>query len=159
MPHSISQAQSFAKRKDIQRSTNDLSASAQLDLLSDGPAKPSAPVDVAYLLGLGSLRRVIRYSLSLRDLEPKQVYQKLGKDAAAWSRIENGGISFPADDIPKLLKITGNDAALRWLAHECGYDIVPLKSELEQQLEQERAARLEAERENALMRELLTGRK
>jgi hypothetical protein len=159
MPHSIGQAPSFAKRKDLQRSANDLSASAQLDMLADEPAKPSAPVDVMYLLGLGSLRRAIRYSLSLRDLEPKQVYPKLGKDAAAWSRIENGGISFPADDIPKLLKITGNDAVLRWLAHECGYDIVPLKSELEQQLEAERAARLEAERENALMRELLQGRK
>lgn len=111
-----------------------MSACAQLDLLSEKQPKPSAPVDEAYLFALPSLRRAIRYSMSLRDLEPKQVYDKLGKDAAAWSRIENGGISFPADDVAKFIKITGNDALLRWLAFHCGYSIAPLRSELEEQL-------------------------
>lgn len=158
MRTSVGNAAIRGQKSDLQRSTNDLSAFAQLDMLA-APAKPSAPVDPAYLIALPSLRRAIRYSMSLRDLEPKQVYEQLGKDAAAWSRIENGGISFPADDMAKLIKITGNDAPLRWLAFQCGYEIVPLRTELEEQLQTERAEKAELQRQNDLMRELLQGRR
>jgi hypothetical protein len=75
------------------------------------------------LLGLPNLRRAIRYSMSLADLEPKQVYEPLGKDKAVWSRIENGDMSFPADDLVKFCQIVGNDAAILFLAHSAGYDI------------------------------------
>jgi hypothetical protein len=140
MHRSMPKPPALAQSSDLQRPTKDLSRDAQLSLIAEqAPAKPSAPVDRRYLFSLSGLRRAIRYSMSLRDLEPKQVYEALGKDAAAWSRIENGGISFPADDLPKLLEITGNDAPLRWLAHACGYEIVPMRSELEEQLEAERA--------------------
>lgn len=160
MSRSIKPAPFFGQNSDLQRPTSDLSVDAQLDLLTDRrPVKPSAPVDPNYLQSLSSFRRVIRYSMSLRDLEPKQVYEHVGKDAAAWSRIENGSISFPADDLPKLIQITGNDAPLRWLALQCGYDLVPLRTDLERQLEQERAERAEVERENRLLRELVVGRK
>lgn len=160
MSASLRGGKKFAQNSDLQRSTSDLSDSVgQLDLLGGDRAKVSAQVDKRYLFTLGSMRRAIRYSMSLRDLEPKQVYEQLGKDAAAWSRIENGSISFPSDDLPTLLKVTGNDAPLRWLAHACGYDITPLRTELEEQLEAERAARAEAERENVLLRQLITGRK
>jgi plasmid maintenance system antidote protein VapI len=98
----------------------------QLCLLSPS-RKPSAPVDVAYLLGLGSLRRVLRYSMSLRDLEPKAVYEQLDMDKATWSRIENGGMSFPADDLEKFRQIVGNDAVIMWLVHQSGYDLTSLR--------------------------------
>lgn len=159
MKHSMGQALSFAQKKDLQRSAKDLSDPSQLELLEKREPKISAEVDRRYLFTLPSLRRAIRYSMSLRDLEPKQVYERLGKDAAAWSRIENGGISFPSDDLPKLLEITGNDAPLRWIAHACGFEIQPLRTELEQRLEAEKARADELQRQNDLMRELLGGRK
>lgn len=121
----------------------------QLDLLTARPRKEPPPVDLDYLLMLPTLRRAIRYSVSLPDLEPKQVYEPLEMDKAFWSRIENGGMSFPADELGKLAKITGNDAPLYWLIHQAGYDVRQLRklrddkdrriADLEAELKQERA--------------------
>ena len=121
--------------------------------------KPSAPCDKDYVRGLPSLRRAINYSLSLADMDPKEAYGPLEMDKAVWSRITNGGMSFPADELPKLKAVTGNEAAIYWLAVACGFDLRPLRNELEQQLEDERAARVETERENALLRKLIMERR
>jgi hypothetical protein len=148
---------SFAQTKDCQ-SRSTLSADvAQLELLPR--RKPSAPLDKDYCRGLPSLRRAINYSLSLADMDPKEAYGPLDMDKAIWSRISNGGMSFPADDIPKLKAVTGNEAAIYWLAVACGHDLRPLRTELEQQLEDERAAHVETQRENALLRKLILERK
>jgi hypothetical protein len=118
----------------------------QLTLLPS--RKESAVPDVEYLKALPNFRRAVRYSISLADLEPKQVYEPLEMDKAIWSRIDNGGMSFPADDIYKLRQTTGNNAPLLWLAHQDGIDIRNLPrlrddkdrriAELETQLAQER---------------------
>lgn len=109
--------------------------------------KVAPPIDKAYLLTLPSLRRAIRYSVSLPDLDPKQVYEPLDMDKAIWSRIENGGMSFPADQLLTLADVTHNDAPLAWLAHRRGYELRPLKSELQEQLDAERAANVELRRQ------------
>lgn len=129
-----------------QRQSSSLQPVAQLELLA-APKQSAAP-DIEYLKGLPSFRRVVRYSVSLADMEPKQVFEPLEMDKAIWSRIENGGMSFPADDIGKFRKITGNNAPLLWLNHQDGYDIRNLPrlrddkdrriTELETQLAQER---------------------
>jgi len=132
----------------------------QLELLpAKKTQKPSAAVDKRYLYGLPNLRRVIRYSISLRDLDAKQVYEPLGKDQAVWSRIESGSAAFPADQLPQLAKICDNHAPLMWLAHRAGFELQPLRTELEQQLEAARAREAELQRENELLCKLLTGRK
>lgn len=110
---------------------------AQLELLPS--RKTPAMVDKSYVLGLPALRRVIRYSVSLADLDPKQVYEPLDMDKAIWSRIENGGMSFPADRLCALAQITGNSAPLMWLAQEQGFDLRPLRSELQDRLDASRA--------------------
>jgi hypothetical protein len=127
-----------------QQSSTKGAAVAQLELLP--PAnKVSPPVDKAYLLTLPTLRRAIRYSVSLADLEHKDIYEPLDMDKAVWSRIENGSMSFPADELCKLASITRNQAPLMWLAHQTGHELRPLRSdlerrcaELESQLAQER---------------------
>jgi hypothetical protein len=129
-------------------STSLLTDENQLPLIPSASRKNSAPPDVDYLKTLPSFRRVVRYSISLADLEPKQVYEPMDMDKAIWSRIENGGMSFPADDILKLRSITGNCAPLLWLNHQEGIDIRNLPrlrddkdrriAELEAQLAQER---------------------
>lgn len=147
----------FSKNEDCQRPSTSSTDVEQLDLIPR--RRPSAAVDKDHVRRLPSLRRAINYSLSLADMDPKEAYGPLEMDKAIWSRIANGGMSFPADQMPKLKAVTGNEAAIYWLATACGYDLRPLRNELEQQLEDERAARMEAERENALLRTLITGRK
>lgn len=131
-----------------QRKSTESSDVEQLSLI---PArKPSSPPDVAYLLGLPNLRRVIRYSMSLADLEPKQVYGPLGKDKATWSRIENGDMSFPADDLEKFRQIVGNDAVILWLAHQAGYDVATMRKaqdDKDKRIAELEAALAESERE------------
>jgi hypothetical protein len=137
-----------------------MTSNDQLDLLPTKKVKkPSAPVDKRYLFGLPNLRRVIRYSASLRDLEAKQVYEPLGKDQAVWSRIENGTAAFPADQIPDLAKICDNHAPLMWLAYKAGFELNPLRSALEVELEAKEAQLAESERENALLRKLILERR
>ena len=146
----------FGNEKVDQRRSTISTDVEQLELIPR--RKPSAAVDKDHVRRLPSLRRAINYGLSLADMDPKEAYGPLEMDKAVWSRIVNGGMSFPADDLPKLKAITGNDAGIMWIAHACGFDLRPLRTELEEQLEHERAQRLEAERENQLLRQLITGK-
>ncbi|HEX2652108.1 MAG TPA: hypothetical protein VHN11_00460 [Xanthobacteraceae bacterium] len=157
MPQHSTQRQSLRPNEDCQRRATSSADVEQLDLLPR--KKPSAPLDKDYCKALPSLRRAINYSLSLADMDPKEAYGPLEMDKAIWSRIANGGMSFPADDIPKLKHVTGNEAAIYWLAVACGYDLRPLRNELEQQLEDERAAHAETQRENELLRKLILERR
>lgn len=128
-----------------QRSTKSATVE-QLSLLPTRKACP--PPDLAYVEALPNFRRALRYAMSLADLEPKQVYGPLGKDKATWSRIENGDMSFPADDLLHFCEIVGNDAVLMWLNCSAGYDLASMRkaqddkdkriAELESQLAEER---------------------
>lgn len=109
-----------------QRKSTSTPSVEQLSLLAS-QRRESASVDVPYLLSLTSLRRVIRYSMSLRDLEPKQVFDQLDMDKATWSRIENGGMSFPADLLERFRQVVGNDAAILWLANQAGFDVAAMR--------------------------------
>lgn len=113
----------------------------QLTLLPTRKASP--PPDLDYLVALPNARRALRYSLSLADLEPKQVYEPLGMDKAVWSRIENGGAGFPAHKIRCLSAVVGNDAFLFWLCHDNGFDIHSMRKV--QDDKDRRIAELEAE--------------
>jgi hypothetical protein len=110
---------------DTQRTSTKSSTVEQLNLLPQR-AEAKQP-DLTYLASLPSLRRAIRYSMSLADLEPKQVYEPLGKDKATWSRIEGGDMGFPADLLLPFQAVTNNDAALLWLVHAAGYDVSSLR--------------------------------
>jgi hypothetical protein len=109
----------------MQHTTTKLGQVEQLHLLPHR-SEPKTP-DLAYLASLPSFRRAVRYSMSLADLEPKQVYEPLGKDKATWSRIESGDMGFPADLILPFQSTTNNDAPLMWLVHAAGYDVSSLR--------------------------------
>lgn len=127
------------------QSTKLIDGDCQLDLLPG--RKAPGPIDKAYLLALPALRRAVKYSVSHADLDPKQVYEPLKMDKAIWSRIENGGMSFPADRLSALALLTGNSAPLMWLAQEQGFDLRPLRSELQERLEAAEARATTAENE------------
>jgi len=156
MTRSVSQAPFFSSHQVAQQSSTMSQDVEQLDLLTAAPRrKPSNPVDVAYLRTLPTLRRAVAYSLSLADMDPKEAYLPLQMDKATWSRIINGGQEVPASLLKPLRHLTGNRAPQMWLAYDDGCELVPLKTELEHQLEQERAAHTETQRENELLRRLI----
>lgn len=135
---------------DMQRTTTKSNTVEQLALLPPR-AEPKEP-DLAYLASLPNFRRAVRYSMSLADLEPKQIYGPLGKDKSTWSRIESGDMGFPADLILPFQAITNNDAPLLWLVHAAGYDVTSLRrrqddkdKEIERLREQLAAERAEKE--------------
>lgn len=143
------------------KSTLSRTVEQQLPLLSPLPSKPSAQPDLGYLLALPTLRRVIRYSMSLRDLEPKQVYEQLDMDKATWSRIENGGMSFPADDLEDFRQIVGNDAVILWLLHQSGFDVTSVRrqqSDLEARVELAEQRARDAEYRLSVAVELMAAR-
>jgi hypothetical protein len=133
----------FEQKLDHQRTSTKSLDVSQLSLLPQR-TPPKAP-DLTYLVSLPTFRRVVRYSMSLADLEPKQVYEPLGKDKATWSRIEGGDMGFPADLVIPFQSITQNSALVMWLAHQDGYDVTSMRkrqddkdkriAELEQRLE------------------------
>jgi hypothetical protein len=160
MRQSMNNGTAAAHTKVAQRvSTNSQGVEEQVDWLEPPRQRASSPVDAKYLFGLPSLRRAVAYSLSLADMDPKEAYQPLGMDKATWSRITSGGQEVPASLLKPLRVLTGNYAPLRWLAYTEGFELIPLKSELERQLDEERDARAEVERENAVLRSLLTGKR
>jgi hypothetical protein len=142
----------FEQKMDMQRTSTKSDKVEQLQLL---PQRVSAKApDLAYLMSLPNLRRVVRYSMSLADLEPKQVYEPLGKDKATWSRIEGGDMGFPADLIVPFQSITNNSAPVLWLAHQDGWDVTTMRKR--QDDKDKRIADLEArleqvEHENAVI--------
>lgn len=152
MPQSMNKPLSFAQQKDSERVGTDSLPVSQLDFLA--PRKACPPVDKPYVLSLPSFRRALRYSLSLADLEPKQVYDPMGVDKATWSRIENGQQAFPPERLNELAELTGNDAPLIWLAHSRGYELRPLKTELQERLAESEARAAELARENELLKRL-----
>jgi hypothetical protein len=91
-------------------------------------------------------------------LEDKEIYVELGLDAGYFSRIKKGEATLQADLIATFCDLVGNRIYLDWLAYQVGCTLVQIKSEAERQLELERARRLEAESENRLMKQLLSGR-
>jgi hypothetical protein len=130
---------------DTQRTSTKSDKVEQLQLL---PHRASAKSpDLSYLLSLPNLRRVVRYSMSLADLEPKQVYEPLGKDKATWSRIEGGDMGFPADLLVPFQSITNNSAPVLWLAHQDGWDVTTMRKR--QDDKDKRIAELEAQLEEA----------
>jgi hypothetical protein len=158
MSNRIAQRRSVGLGEVAQRPSTD-DHNAQLELLGAVQKKPSSPVEIAHLRSIPSLKRAVAYSLHLADMDPKEAYLPLQMDKATWSRIINGNQEVPASLFRPLHLLTGNRAPLMWAAFDDGCELTPLKSDLEQQLESERAARIEAERENALLRTLITGRK
>jgi hypothetical protein len=91
-------------------------------------------------------------------LDDQEVYRCLGIDAGYFSRIKKGEATLQADLIQPFCDLVNNRIYAEWIAFSVGCQLVQIQSEAERLLEAERARRIEAERENKLMKNLLTGR-
>lgn len=95
-------------------------------------------------------------------LMDKQIADDLGMDEGNWSKLRRGQRGFMPGDRIHFMNVVGNQILREWEEESLGYDSTTLRvhsSALEQQLEAERAEKAELQRQNDLMRELLTGRK
>jgi hypothetical protein len=89
----------------------------------------------------------------------KDLCRVLEIDQPVWARIKSGQANFPQDKLLDLMDEAGNEVPLIWLADRRGYLLTPKESELEKRLRAEREARVKAEEENKLLRDLIQGRK
>lgn len=158
MANSMSAVKKFAQKSDRQEPSMTLplfdGRSVVEKLIANQP--PLNPVEV---YAKPNLTAALEMCFRNAELDDKAAASLMGIDGGQFSRILSGTAHFPTNRYVEFMEKMGNDAPLMWLANSRGYELRPLRSELEQQLEAERVRATELERQNALMRELLTGRR
>jgi hypothetical protein len=95
-------------------------------------------------------------------LMDKQIADDLDIDEGNWSKLRRGQRGFMPGQRIHFMNVVGNQILREWEEESLGFDSTTLRvhsSELEQQLERERAEKAELQRQNSLMRELLTSRR
>lgn len=99
----------------------------------------------------------INLMFNVSGLEEKELYMPLDIDASHWSRIRKGadGAHFPTNKLEAAMDLCNSDIPLQWLAARRGYELRPLLSDIERQLEAERAARIRAEEKLATVTEFM----
>jgi len=105
-----------------------------------------------------SFTRALIVCADMAGFEDKRAAQAAGVDSATWSRIKTGNANFPQETLRSFQVKCGNWLPLQWIAMDCGYGLVPLETELERQLRNEREEKAHLQAENALLKGLLVGR-
>ena len=127
---------------------------SQLELLENIGVPDHQDVSDAKLLALKDKHTALVLCMNISCLEDKEIYGPLGLDQAQFSRIKNGSMHFPPNLEDPLMDVCGNEIPLRYSALKRGKQLAPLRSTLEQKLE-DRDAELEAKRENDLLMRVL----
>ena len=91
-------------------------------------------------------------------LEDKEIYSALGIDPGYFSRIKKGDATLQADTVPMFCEMVGNRIYPEWQAYQLGCTLVQIKSEAERRAELAEQRARDAEKENRLLRQLVTGR-
>lgn len=140
-------------------------------LRSVAPVSQAAEVDAIALLPtirrLPTLHHSIELARELCLLPDKQIYDPVGIDQGAFSRMRSGSAWYPQDERwPKILNTMRTEIPVIWQVESLGYDWTSLrkhKSDLEAQLEDanKRIRELEHERDIELraLRAVFAGRK
>lgn len=115
------------------------------------PDRPS--VDAAVVAIQPSLLAALNLMFNLSGLEDKELYLALDIDPGHWSRLRKGDGHFPTNKFEAAMDLCGSDIPLQWLAGRRGYELRPLLSELERQLEAERQRAARAEEKLATVME------
>lgn len=116
------------------------------------------PVAIEVIQAQRSFSGALCLAVNISGLEEKEVYIPLKIDASHWTRIMKGDANFPVDKLNDLCDLLGNEVPLIWWARSRGKGLHLLKSEAERQLADEHEARLKAEEQVKLLRELLQGK-
>lgn len=135
--------------------SKDLTRVDQLEMpIARRPARQL--VDPAVVEAQPSLLSALNLMMSLSGLEDKELYLALEIDPGHWSRIRRGDAHFPVNKIETAMLLCGSDIPLQWLALRRGYELRPLLSDIEHQLQSERDARVRAEEKLATVIEFMS---
>lgn len=93
----------------------------------------------------------------ISDLQAKQIYAPLGIEQSQWSRIVAGTAFLNPDLKFQLMDVCGNDVPLRYDAWRRGYELVRIKSGLEERIAALEIQLTEERRLNARLGEMLRG--
>jgi hypothetical protein len=115
-------------------------------------------VPISLIIKQPHLAGAIALCVQLSGLEEKEVYMELGIDAGHWTRIMKGDAHFPVNKLNELCDLCANEAPLQWWAHSRGYTLVQIETETQRLLRAEQNKRIETEKENDLLRQLLIGK-
>ncbi len=122
------------------------------------PRKPQE-VDVEAVRRQPTMTKAISLCAELAGfVNDKDLCRVLEIDPPVWARIKGGQACFPQEKLLSLMDEAGNEVPLIWLADRRGYVLTPKETELEKRLRAEREERQRLERENALLRDLVTKR-
>ena len=105
------------------------------------------------------LLRAFVMAADLGALDDKQAAAAAGMDPATWSRFKQGDAGIKPANLITFSEQTGNDLPLAYWALQRGYELRQRETETERLLRAEREARSKVEAENAVLRDVLAGRR
>lgn len=104
-------------------------------------------------------KSAIRLCIEVSGLERKEVAFHLGLQDAHLSRMladsKDEERHFPVNKLNKLMEVCGNIIPLRWMANQRGFGLYRLKSQVEMELDAEKAVSAELRRELELTYKVL----
>jgi len=101
----------------------------------------------AVLANKASMSSAIWLGVDISGIQDDQIASLLGTSSGNFSKYRSGQYSFPPDKLIPLMELCGNKVPLRWLALKCGYDLTPMRSTLEEEVDDLRNRLAESERE------------
>ena len=105
----------------------------QLDAFAPPGAAPAVVSD-DLIRSQPTFTAAIALAQIVAGLDDKQLYGPLGVDHAQWSRIRGGSANFPPNKLVDFMSLVGNNIPLQWLAFKRGFDLRPLRSDLERRV-------------------------
>ncbi len=139
------------------KSNNLLNQSVQAELpISRPPQQVEIPIEL--IRSKKTCGAAFTLACDASGMDDKEIYLPIGIDAGYFSRMKKGEATLQADMIRKFCSHVGNRIYLEWQAFQVGCTLLEIESETQRLLRVEREKFAESERENALLRELLTGK-
>lgn len=136
-----------------------MGAQQQYELLMAPKPNPQPVSDEAIFLCKDKIAAV-RLAIAAAGLEEKEVYMAMQIDKATWSKIMSGLFNWPTDGDERFEAIVSNNILTIWQMYRRGYKKPERRQSEQERLIAELTERLaEAERDNKLMRDLLTTRR
>lgn len=87
----------------------------------------------AVLANYPTMLKAINVCISVSGLQDEQIADLIGTSNGNFSKYLSGQYNFPPDKLIPLMKLTGNDIPLRWLALKRGMLLKPMQSTLEEE--------------------------
>ncbi|MFQ5560399.1 MAG: hypothetical protein ACE5FU_07435 [Nitrospinota bacterium] len=100
---------------------------------------PKEDVTDDVIIKCKTFKSALALAKNVSGLEDKQLAMELDIAPAQWSRIWSNGAHFPVEKLDQFITLCKNLIPNRYLALKYGFELAPLKTTLERELEEEKA--------------------